>query len=412
MTRQHCRRHRGALALPIVLAATVLMGTGLVGTREVRADGGAAIAEHAASRPAVARGATVCDFVAYQAFGGREPEWHPLADLRAGGVDWARIGVTTQRCPELDATDDWRDVPWRGEYWSCLEYAGRVAQIAAGEGMHLCVFLFLSDQAANGARQGAPPEWDALPLPALCRRVERHAYEVARYFADRGLRVEAYELGNEIERGVLGVPRLPAEPPIDWSRMFREDAAWLHEHVWRDEARVLLAAARGIRRANREARLGLHISALPPPNDAFVPAFFEAMAEERVPYDYAALSVYPWVGEGWEGWRGTLGAWTARINALGKPVVIAETSYPLAGDPPGVPGFAEVPLPGCPFSPEGQARYLGDLVGWCGEHGGIEAVYYFYAEHVEGFITGACPGLFLPGEPPRPAPGLAAFGGG
>ncbi|MBI2302914.1 MAG: glycosyl hydrolase 53 family protein [Armatimonadetes bacterium] len=344
-------------------------------------------------------GSTACDYVAHQAWDLRAPGWQPLRVLRDHGLTWARVGVTTRDCPELDDAADWHGIPWRGAFWSCRQYAARILRQAAELGMRLDVFLFLSHTAAHGGRQEPSPEWAELPLDQACTMVEASAYTTAAYFARAGLKVEVYEIGNEIERGATGCPRFAPDARIDWMRMLREDPGWLRDHVWRPEAEVLKAAIRGVKRADPGARILLHISTLPPPNDSFVPAFFAAMADLGVPFDLAGLSLYP-RGAAWREWERFAAGWVARI---GRPVVISEFSYPLADAPDADP------LPDYPPTPEGQAAFVRAFLAWCRRTSGVAGAFWFYPDHVPGLIENPLPGLFLPGDPPQPAPALAAL---
>lgn len=353
-------------------------------------------------------GATVCDFLAHQTWGRRAPGWHPLEELARHGVHWVRVGVTTRNCPQLRKTEEWGSLAWRGEYWSCLEYATRILRMAAAARMRLDVFLFLSDRAAHGGRQRLPQEWAGLSLKEVCERVQRHCFETATHFRESGLNVEVYEIGNEIERGVLGFPRFATDEPIDWLRMMREDPAWLRENVWRPEAALLKAATRGVKRAQPSAEVLLHIATMPPPNDAYVTTFFEAMVAEGVRFDYAGLSVYP-RGSAWADWKQSVARWARDLEALGKPVVISEFSYPHSPGPGIAEGAARQPLLGFPPTPEGQARFVGDFLTWCRQTRNVAGAFYFYADHIPGWGENPLPGLFLSGDPPRPAPALSAF---
>src|SRR6185436_19489756 len=94
--------------------------------------------------------------------------------------------------------------------------------------------------------------------------------------------------------------------------------------------------------------------------NVFPPAFFQAMDDFGVPYDFAALS-HPYAAYPWKLDRYTTACWfkrlartVARIHSLsGKPVMMVEASYPGRMDAGNVaPAMREFS-----FTPQGQASW-------------------------------------------------------
>jgi arabinogalactan endo-1,4-beta-galactosidase len=149
----------------------------------------------------------------------------------------------------------------------------------------------------------------------------------------------------------------------------------------------------------------LHIAASWDPT--FAVAFFQAMTDEGVEYDYAGLSYYPSA-------FGAVGASRLcetldRLSVeVGKPVVIAEAAYPAE---PMTGGFFvewRNPLPGYPLTPEGQAWWLADFLAAMRARGDVLGVYYFSP----GFYFGGelwGPLALFDGEG-RARPAVASFG--
>jgi arabinogalactan endo-1,4-beta-galactosidase len=334
--------------------------------------------------------------------------------LREHGFGWMRFGITTQSHAELSATGDWSALPWQGGYWSCREVGQRALSEAAAAGMKLDLMLFLSDTAAHGGRQEPPAAWRGHDVPQTCRDLEAYCFETGGYFKSRGLDIDLYEVGNEIERGICGFrPDERIARPPDVNQL--TDIGWMRANIWTPEALMLTAAIRGIRRADPDAKIVLHAATRPAPEDGLVVAFFEAMAQAGVPFDYAGLSFYPWSGypsaPPREDWRAQLGNWVAGIALCGKPVLICEFSYPHHPVSP-EPGSVAAALPGFPFSPEGQAAWVRDFLGWCRTNPHVARSFYLYPDYIwrvqePGART---EGLFLSeGGQVSPAPALLEF---
>ncbi|MBM3501468.1 MAG: hypothetical protein FJX74_22670 [Armatimonadetes bacterium] len=363
-----------------------------------------AIPLRAASEPIV--GSYPCDSFVQRYWRDTNSGWAERSAvelLRDHGFEWMRFGVTMQSFPELAAASDWTGLAWQGGYWSCREVGDRALAEASAAGLRLDLMLFLSDTAAHGARQIPPTAWQAYDVPQTCHALERYCFETARHFRRQGLRIELYELGNEIERGILGFrpgERIPLPPGIDQLR----NMEWMREHLWAPEAEMLKAAIGGLRRADPTARIVLHISTRPAPEDAIVVGFFEAMTAAGVPFDIAGLSYYPWIGypsaPPTPDWRRELRGWVDGIARCSKPVLISEYSYPHHPPTP-LPGMCAAPLPGYPFTPEGQAAWVREFLSWCEGHPNAVGSFYFYPDH-----------LWRAEEPAARTEGLLALEGG
>lgn len=338
-----------------------------------------------------------------------------IESLREHGFNWLRLGVTTQSHGELREESDWSRVPWEGGYWSCQEMAERALREASEAGMKLHLFMFLSDTAAHGGQQFPPEAWADADALSMCAAIERYCFETVERLRALGLDIEVYEVGNEIERGICGFrpgERVVLPEGVDQLN----NIPWMRENVWVAEALMLTAAIRGIKRADPDGKIVLHAATRPAPEDGLVVAFFEAMSEAGVPFDYAGLSYYPWIGylssPPNDGWRAELGGWVTGIAALGKPVVICEYSYPNHPPEP-LPGMVVSPMPGFPFTPEGQAAWLREFLSWCEASPDVLGSFYFYPDYVWGADApdGGTEGLFrLEDGEVHPMPALREVG--
>jgi arabinogalactan endo-1,4-beta-galactosidase len=341
-------------------------------------------------------GGVPCDYLARRDWDSFWRDVDPVRVLRAKGFGWVRVGVTTVANGDLKTTDParWSSLPWRNEYWSSLEYAAEILREAATAGLRLQVFLFLSDTAAHAGVQEAPAAWRDLGVAQTAQALEAYAYATAKDLADRGLHVEAYDIGNEIEAGIVGFranERIPRPPGVDVTR----DMGYMRTQVWTVEAELLKAAIRGVRRASPSAAIVLHADSVAWNNDnTRTRTFFGTMVEYGVDFDVAGLS-YPYsmyadndgVPKPYYASR-PFAQLVEDVAALGKRVQISEYMYP--NDPTGTSGRPDA---GYPFSPEGQAAWTRDFLAAVLGRPEIERAFYFDPEYFRGMSHGATPDL-------------------
>jgi arabinogalactan endo-1,4-beta-galactosidase len=319
----------------------------------------------------------------------------PLVTLREHGFEWASVRMRTTSSSDLRSVppESWDRLPWNDEYWCSAEMAEQMLKEAAAAGYRLWLYLNLSDRDAIGAYQRAPAEWAGLSVEQTAARLEEYTYTTVKHLADQGLDIEVYSMSGEIEWGIEDFGpsfneggRIP--PPTEGVDML----TYVKQDVWPTEARLLKAAIAGTRRANPDARILLYVSGqcfFPSRYGeirSFTAAFFETMAQLGVDFDIAGFSwVYPYCGECWPFPGATAAsifqtaeAVAQKIAALGKPVIIAEAGYPSA--PQGIPGTT--PMPGYPYTPEGQATWVRDMLQYARNSKYLSGFFYFGADWI------------------------------
>ena len=351
-------------------------------------------------RQAFALGGVSENWPALRYFGNSLAGGDVLALLRQNGMEWMRVGVTTQSHPVLDATppQQWNSLPWNDGYWGSREYAARTLRDAKDRGMRLYAYLYFSDRAANWGNQPAPPAWAGKSVAETAALMEQHAYDTATYFQSKGLEVEIYELGNEIDVGMTGfVPgfRIPIPPGVN----FVGDRVWLRENVWSIQATLLKAAAAGIRRAAPNAHIAVHAASVESGSGQQMgPDFFRAMREYGVDYDIAAIShPYAQGDRAWKLSHYATACWQKRVARIvdqiavpGKPVMVVEASYQSSPE-----GLVSAPMPAFPFTEQGQADFLREMLRFASGHPSIVGWFAFYPEFQAGITSPADPGLVL-----------------
>lgn len=359
-------------------------------------------------------GGVVSDYLAAQYWG---QAWHsvnPLDILMANGFDTVRVGMLTTTSTLLANTPvaQWPSLGWHNEFWGSREFAKEILRQATIRGLRRDVFFFLSDRAAYAGRQYAPAEWAGLSVDATSAALEAYTFGAATDLMQSGLRPDLYDVGNEIDYGILDFTatsgsRIAIPNGVD----VNADFDWMRANVWKTEATLLQAAIRGIRRADPAAKVVLHITTHPSggaPN-AFERAFFSSMIALGVDYDDAGLSL-PYASSNWTLNQFTTECWFQRLQdlfdslqAMGKAVIISESGQlnasPTDMNPP--------PMADFPFTYGGQAAWMREHLRFLSGHRNVIGFDYFYPE----YFPSCCPstpdleisGLFASEGHPAPA---------
>ena len=224
--------------------------------------------------------------------------------------------------------------------------------------------------------------------------------------------IDVYEIGNEIEFGVLGYVAGSEKIPIGANTDILRDANWMENNVWSIEAGFLKAAIQGIRDAGSSAKIGLHIAGLGySDNNDFAYRFFKYMKDAGVGFDIAELS-YPYMlgkplPQPYFG-QPEFTRIIDRLKNLGEKVYIAEFSYPAHPE-----GIANPPSDLYPFTEAGQGDFIEDFMKTTQSH--ADGAFYFYADYYPNqavygsTIDLQSSGLFKDGNAANANAGLSKF---
>ena len=305
----------------------------------------------------------------------------PFTHLAAAGADAIRIRL------------------WVGDQgMNRLDYALATAKRAQAVGLRPYLVLFLSEDWADLVKQPVPAAWAALPLEQRAAAVEQYAELVTRRFADAGVNANLYEIGNEIDFGVCG------EFEEEWMR--RVSLEYMRQRVWPRMAPILLAAQRGVLKADPDARFVIHLAQWN--NMDYCITMWRWLRDAGVRIDYLGLSYFPSSAEKPE--QRTLAYMlehTRRAaDALDRPVLICETGYPSTPEFGGHFAAWNHAASGYPLDPDGQRRWLADLLRVTRGDPRFAGVYYWSPEWYDGGLWDAF-ALFDAAGRARPA--LGAF---
>ncbi len=246
-----------------------------------------------------------------------------------------------------------------------LDFATELAHRIQDAGIKPYLVMFLSDDWSDVNKQPIPGIWADLTFVERLEAVHEYAYETARHFQEQGISLDFYEIGNEIDYGICGVFADTTHP---------RDIKSLQVDTWPYEAKLIKAAIEGTKEADTEAKILLHIASSWQP--VFAPAFFETMRDLGVDYDYIGLSYYP-TAFGMTATAQVCETLNRLTAEIGKPIIICETAYPAYMPTGGMFEAWRYAIPGYPLTPEGQARWLSDMIQGMKDRGDIIGVYYF-----------------------------------
>jgi hypothetical protein len=245
--------------------------------------------------------------------------------------------------------------------------------------------------------------WSQLTIDEMTDVLRTYGTIEARGILDRGVEVNVWDIGNEVEYGLAGVairpsPAAPGYEPPDavnprigtQSQMggFFGDLEWLKNELWPYVAQMLAAVADGIRVADPKAVVATHCSTISAFVPGFLTGFHQAMADGGFDGDFLGTSWYPGASPVADQAYVVFKEEVARTRKLvGKPIYVAEYAY--AAGPATFNGADwSHPVSGYPVSPAGQADLLRDLTEWGANTGNIGGIRPWAPDLVEGGWAG------------------------
>jgi arabinogalactan endo-1,4-beta-galactosidase len=242
--------------------------------------------------------------------------------------------------------------------------------------------------------------WTSLTLEQMLPVLRSYGALVAREILATGVKVNVWDIGNEVDFGIAGVATPPLGKACDetggagWytppdaidpeigktpavsllQKPEAERIAWLQKHVWPPEARIFAAVAEGIRSVAPEARFSTHLSGIAAQLPATGVAFYRTMRDGGFLPDEIGFSFYPTSSprppQRLEAFKTTI---AAVRKALDRPVFVAEFGYPAARMTEGAFANWNYAADKYPLTPEGQASFYRDFVRWA-ESAGVTGI--------------------------------------
>lgn len=279
--------------------------------------------------------------VKYYDFDGTEKDL--FAILKENGVNYIRVRVWND---PFDAQGN-----GYGGGNNDIRAAVAIGKRATANGMKLLVDFHYSDFWADPAKQQAPKAWAGLSFEDKQAALGAYTKDCLIQLKHAGVDVGMVQLGNETNGKMCG------------------------EKTWRKICCLMKAGSAAVREVFPEALIAVHF-ANPENADSYM-TYASKLAYYSLDYDVFASSYYPY-------WHGTLDnlkkVLTDVAAAYGKKVMVAETSYAYTaedgdfhGNTIGAGSTAEKPYP---FTVQGQANHLADVIAAMQEIGGLGVFYW------------------------------------
>jgi arabinogalactan endo-1,4-beta-galactosidase len=242
------------------------------------------------------KGADISSLAKSEAFGGvyrtaSGSTGDAVAILRNAGMNYARLKVW------VNPADGYNDKT------RVLATAKRIK----AAGMKLLVDFHYSDTWADPGKQTKPAAWSGHSYSRLKTDVHQHTFDVLNALKAQGTTADMVQVGNEINGGML------------WSEGSTAN--------WSQLAGLINSGYSAVKAVDAGTQVALHLADAG--DDGTVRWWFDNARTYGIDYDVIGLSYYGY-------WHGSPAAAQATLDdtasRYGKPVFIAETSYPFRLD--------------------------------------------------------------------------------
>ena len=245
-----------------------------------------------------------------------------------------------------------------------IEMVKRFGRQIRKAGLSLMLDFHYSDTWADPGKQHIPSAWKDCTLPQMADSVYAHTKSSLQQMVKAGATPQLIQVGNEITFGML------------WP-MARVGSSE-HNH-WHQLALLLKQGVRACREVCPKARIILHTERAYDRKTTF--RFYDKMKELGVDYDIIGLSYYPIWHKSVPFFGESLDLITERYPD--KPVMVVETAgyYSHENDRwcKDPDKYSDI----YPISPEGQRRFVEELVSELHRHPNVTGLYWWFAEENE-----------------------------
>ena len=244
-----------------------------------------------------------------------------------------------------------------------VETAVQIAEGCQAAGLKMLLDFHCSDFWCDPSKQQAPKAWKTFSLEQKADALQTFLTDSLQKIAATGADIDMVQVGNETTGGFIGET---------------------------DNASVCTlfnAGAAAIRAFDPEIRVVIHITN---PEKGRLTQWGKILHDNGVDYDILATSYYPY----WHGSFENLQSEMQKVQTTyGKDVMVAETSYAFTlADTDGHDNTVRVGNNDTgmayPFSVQGQASFLRDLIAAVSEAGGLGVYYWEPAWITVGDTTG------------------------
>lgn len=251
-----------------------------------------------------------------------------------------------------------------------IDTAVEIAKGCQAAGLKMLVDFHCSDFWTDPAKQQAPKEWNEYTVDQKAKALQEYLQDSLKKINDTDVEIAMVQIGNETNNAFIG------------------------ESYVTDMCKLFSAGTEAVRTFNTvndtNIKTVIHVTN---PEDSYMTTWAERLKNNNVEYDILATSYYP-------SWHGTFDNLKSQLQTVKstyrKDVMVAETSYAFTLDD--TDGHENTIREGnndtmqsgkqYPFSPQGQASYLRDLIDVVNSAGGLGVYYWESAWITVGDTTG------------------------
>ena len=261
---------------------------------------------------------------------------------------------------------------WTNDTGQCGKiHACKIAKNAQDAGLYPYLVFFLSENWSDYVKQPAPSAWQNISFKEKEKKVFHYTSETAEYFKKAGVSTDLYAIGNEIDFGICG------EYEEKWELRFNYE--YMETRIWNKAAKVILAAEKGIKSINPDAKFVLHLTQWW--NPEFCEHFLKTMINNGVQVDYLGLSFYPSSGMSKKNsFRDLSDSIAVAMKNTKRPVIICEYAYPSTSSFEGQFSSWNNVASGYPLSEMGQKEWINDFLSFCRKENNIKGSFYWSPE--------------------------------
>lgn len=247
-----------------------------------------------------------------------------------------------------------------------IDAAVEIAKGCQAAGLSMLLDFHCSDFWTDPGKQQAPKAWAGYTVDEKATALQTFLTESLTKVKATGADIAMVQIGNETTGGFIG-----ETDPGNMCKLFNAGAA-------------------AVRSFDSNIKVVIHVTN---PEQYKMTTWAKNLSDNNVDYDILATSYYP----SWHGTFANLKSQLATVKSTyGKDVMVAETSYAFTLED--TDGHENTVRQGAndtmmcetqyPFSPQGQASYLRDLIAAVNEAGGIGVYWWESAWITVGDTTG------------------------
>lgn len=283
-----------------------------------------------------------------------------LTYLKSDIVGWNALRV------RLFVNPRQKDGDWHTDAQVCqdLNYVVRFCKRVKAAGYSLLLDFHYSDTWADPANQWIPESWAGLTDEQLKEKIYTYTKECLQTLVDNDATPDFIQIGNEISYGMLW--------SVEHNRASRQNRCYSDSYptYWTRFINLLGQASKACREICPDAQIVIHTE-----RSGYPSALQDIYTRlSGVDYDIIGLSYYPF-------WHNSLSVLSNSLETLAtnfpeKRVHIVETAYYYQYPSDIIYDFSNI----WPYTPEGQSKFIKDLIDELKKHTNVDALYWWFPE--------------------------------